>query len=120
LSLGELALAGQRWPEVDQLAGRLAGDAEAPMEAGVLRARAHLARREFAEARCLLEATIARHPREVWPRVILSHVFLQESHDGGAAERALLGVLELDPAHKEARHNLAVLRAGHGRATGAA
>jgi glycosyltransferase involved in cell wall biosynthesis/predicted Zn-dependent protease len=109
LGLGELALAGQRWPEVEELAGRLEGDAEAPMEAGVLRGRAHLARGEFADARRLLEGTIRRHPREVWPRVILSHTLLQEGKDWGAAEQALRDVLALDPQHAEARRNLAIL-----------
>jgi hypothetical protein len=83
----------------------------------VLRARAHLARREFAAAREVLQRTIARAPEAPWPRVILSHVELQEGRDWGAAERALLDILQRDPEHKEARHNLAILR---GRVNGVA
>jgi glycosyltransferase involved in cell wall biosynthesis/predicted Zn-dependent protease/predicted O-methyltransferase YrrM len=109
LGLGELALAGQRWAEVEQLAAWLAGAAEAPLEAGVLKARGHLARREFAEARRLLEEVIGRYPREVWPRVILSHTLLQEGRDWEAAEQALRDVLALDAQHAEARRNLGIL-----------
>ena len=69
-----------------------------------------LARREFPAARRLLENTIARAPQAVWPRVILSHVLLEEGRDWAAAANVLHGVLELDPQHWEAQHNLAVLR----------
>jgi Tfp pilus assembly protein PilF len=86
-------------------------------ESAVLRARGYLARQDFAAAREVLHEAIARAPRALWPRVILTHAWLQEGRDAAAAERALLDVLELDPEHKEARHNLAVLRS---RAAGAA
>jgi hypothetical protein len=75
----------------------------------VVRARGHLARREFASARRLLEETIGRHPTAVGPHVFLSYVLLQESQDYGAAERTLRRVLELDPNNVEARRNLEVL-----------
>jgi predicted Zn-dependent protease len=90
----------------------------AETEAAVLRARVHLARKEFAAARELLQRTIARAPEALWPRVILSHVELQEGRDWPAAEQALLDVLRVDPEHKEAQHNLAVLRAQQGRSQG--
>jgi hypothetical protein len=79
------------------------------MEAGVLRARALLARKEFAAARVILHKVIEQYPREVWPRVILSHVWLQEGLDPVAAEKALRDVLELAPCHLEAHRNLSVL-----------
>lgn len=78
-------------------------------EAAVLRARAHLGRRDFATARSLLGEVIAAAPQAVWPRVILSHVLLQEGNDPAAAERALREVLALEPENAQARHNLAVL-----------
>jgi Flp pilus assembly protein TadD len=72
--------------------------------------RGHLARREFAPARQILEAAAAGAPREVRPRQLLSHVLLQEGRDWAAAEQALRDVLEMAPDHAEARHNLEVLR----------
>jgi tetratricopeptide (TPR) repeat protein len=61
--------------------------------------------------RRLLEAAIAADPNAVWPRLILTHVLLQEGTDPEAAERALKAVLELEPGNAQARHNLALLRA---------
>jgi len=78
-------------------------------DGAVLRARSALTRKEFGAARQLLEETIGRHPRELWPRVLLSHVYLQEGADWQAAESALRAVLELQPDHAEARQNLTVL-----------
>jgi tetratricopeptide (TPR) repeat protein len=120
LGLADVCLTQQRWAEVEDLIRRVEALPGAGTEAAVLRARGHLARKEFAAARDVLWQAIARAPAALWPRVILSHVELQEGRDWGAAERALLDVLERDPEHKEARHNLAVLRAGPGRRVSAA
>ncbi len=109
LGLGELLLAQSRWEELDQVNRQLRAIPQGAIEAEVLCARGHLARREFAAARQLLEQAIRQAPRQVWPRVILSHVLLQEGRDWGAAENALRSVLTLDPNHAEARRNLAVL-----------
>ena len=109
LGLGELLLSQQRWPELEQLRARLGDDLGLAVEAGVFQAREHLARREFVPARQVLEHTIARAPKAVWPRVILSHALLQEGSDWHAAEQALRDVLDLDPSQSEARSNLAVL-----------
>jgi GT2 family glycosyltransferase/tetratricopeptide (TPR) repeat protein len=120
LGLAEVYLAQQRWPDLDQVLGPLGGLPEGALEAAVLRARAHLARREFAPAREVLQAAIVEHPQAPWPRVILSHLLLQEGQDWHAAERALQDVLALDPHHAEALRNLTVLRRQRGRGTGAA
>ena len=103
-------LAQRRWPELAEAIGHLDNGLAMPLEAAVLRARACLARKEFAAARRLLAETITRYPREVWPRVILSHCLLEEGSDRAGAERALLGILEFDPGNAGARHNLHVLR----------
>jgi GT2 family glycosyltransferase/Tfp pilus assembly protein PilF len=116
LGLGEVGLAQGQWGELDFAAQRLAADPLTRVEAAVLRARGHLARQEFTLARRILEETIARAPEALWPRVILSHVLLQEEKDWEAAEQALRDVLVLDPQHAEARHNLAVLLGQRGRA----
>jgi hypothetical protein len=79
-------------------------------EALVLRARGHLARKEFWHARrILVEEAIPQAPQALWPRQILTHVLLQEGRDWDAAEQALREVLVLDPEHREANNNLAVL-----------
>jgi hypothetical protein len=88
---------------------RLEADAQAALEAAMLRARAEMARRDFPAARQRLEEAVGRWPRAVWPRVILSHALLQEGRDPAAAEAALRAVLALDPGHREAQHNLALL-----------
>src|SRR5437899_3246178 len=62
----------------------------------------------------LLEETIAGAPEALWPRVVLSHVLLQEGRDWVAAEQALRDILARDPAHAEARRNLALLQQQQG------
>jgi tetratricopeptide (TPR) repeat protein len=113
LGLGEVCLSQARWGELDVVARALAAarphDPAAELEAGLLRARGHMARREFPAARRLLEATVARFPGEVRPRIVLSHALLQEGRDWAAAEQALRDVLALDPTQAETRHNLEVL-----------
>ncbi len=109
MGLAELALERGDWAALDDEAAKLESDCAAATEAAVLRARGELARKEFAAARQRLEAAIAAAPAALWPRVVLSHVLLQQGADEPAAERALQDVLEIDPNHKEARHNLGVL-----------
>jgi glycosyltransferase involved in cell wall biosynthesis/predicted Zn-dependent protease len=114
VALADLYLAGGRWDELERLVQRLAADPGRAGEAAVLRARGLAARKQFAEARRLLEETAARHPQALWPRVALSHVLLQEGRDWAAAAKALRDVLALDPANSEAHYNLGLLRArGH-------
>jgi GT2 family glycosyltransferase/tetratricopeptide (TPR) repeat protein len=106
--LGGLYLLQERWPDAERVAGLLqeAGD---HAEAKLLRARAHLGQKEFELARALLAELIAQEPRAVFPRLILSHAYLQEGKDWDAAERALRDVLALDPDCAEARQNLLIL-----------
>lgn len=106
ICLGDLWLAQGRWQDVEQLARKLESDARTSIQAALLRARAHLARKEFAAARSLLEATSARAPGEVWPRELLAHVLLQEGRDWAALERALRDVLTVDPTNNFAQQQL--------------
>jgi GT2 family glycosyltransferase/tetratricopeptide (TPR) repeat protein len=115
LGLGELYLHEGRWAELEEAAARLEADAIAAAEAAALRARGQLARREFAAARACLEEVIVREPQALRPRIILSHVLLQEGRDWAAAEQALRTVLARDPGQDEARRNLAVLLRQQGR-----
>jgi tetratricopeptide (TPR) repeat protein len=109
IGLGELYLGQGRWDELEPIAMRLHSCPATAIDSDLLRARAHLKRREFPAARELLEGAIARAPQALMPRVLLSHALLQEGRDRTAAERALRDVLALDPLNAEARHNLAVL-----------
>jgi tetratricopeptide (TPR) repeat protein len=109
LGLGELYLEQRRWPELEPILTRLEAGIPTATDAALLRARAHMARKEYAAARRLLEATIARVPLALPPRIILGLALLQEGQDRPAAEKALRDVLSLASDHVETRHNLAVL-----------
>jgi tetratricopeptide (TPR) repeat protein len=108
-ALGQLHLKQQRWPELDSTLLHLETLRAGSPEAAVLRGRAALARREFMAARRCLEQAIAAWPQALGPRVLLSHVLLQEDQDRAAAEQALRDILTLEPQHAEALHNLAIL-----------
>jgi glycosyltransferase involved in cell wall biosynthesis/thioredoxin-like negative regulator of GroEL len=97
--------------DLEQVIGRLDNDPQRVAEAAMLRSRWLMARREFTQARQMLEVVIARMPQAVWPRVLLSHVLLQEGRDWVAAERCLREILALEPNQREARSNLAALMA---------
>lgn len=112
LGLCEIHLQQSRWHDLEQAIERLASEGKRPIDGAVMRARAALARKEFAAARQTLEATIAETPTAVWPRQILTHVLLQEGKDLDAAEKTLRELLALAPNDAEARHNLAVLCRG--------
>ncbi len=61
-----------------------------------------LARGEFAAARAVLGAAIARWPGEVAVRLLLAQVYLAEGIDPAAAEQALIDALVLEPTNDEA------------------
>jgi GT2 family glycosyltransferase/predicted Zn-dependent protease len=105
IGLGELYLSQGRWAEAEQVTSQLNGS----VDAALLRARLRLAHKDFAAAKELAAGSIARAPQALAPRVVLSHVLLQEGRDWAAAERALRDILDLAPDHAEARNNLSVL-----------
>jgi tetratricopeptide (TPR) repeat protein/glycosyltransferase involved in cell wall biosynthesis len=114
LGLADALLERGCWTEVEEVATRVGREPQGAFGASMLRARAHLARREFDAARDLLNQVIASAPRDVWPRVVLTHVLLQAGEET-AAERALRDVLALAPGHPGACHNLEVLLRRQGR-----
>ncbi len=109
LGLGELYLSLGKWKDLEAVARRLSLAPGANEDAAMLLARSLLKQNEFGAARGALEQAIGRNPRALRPRVILSHVLLQEGRDPKAAETALREILALDPANAEARHNLTIL-----------
>jgi GT2 family glycosyltransferase len=118
LELANIYLAQQRWAELESVALGLETEAGAAVDAALVRARGQRARREFAAARTALDAVITRHPKALSPRVLLSHVLIEDGSDWQATEQALRAVLELAPDHKESQHNLAVLLRRQGRTNG--
>jgi Tfp pilus assembly protein PilF len=102
-------LAQTRWEDLKWLVQHLETQIPDKPAAICVRARACLVKKEFEASRRILEPAIRKSPRELELRVLWSHSLLQEGTDLCAAEMALRAVLEIDPAHAEARHNLAVL-----------
>jgi tetratricopeptide (TPR) repeat protein len=110
VSLAELYLGHDRLGDVERVIEQLEALPDATLEATVIRARLHQHRKDYPLARQVLDRGITQAPQALIPRVLLSHVLLQEGRDWAAAEQALLDVLILAPGHREAMQNLAVLR----------
>lgn len=102
LALAEVYVSQARWAELEEVLKSLVGDVSAAVPCSLLRARAHLARGEFATAKALLGQAMAREPRQVEPRLLLAQAHVQEGIDPAAAEAALLDVLALEPTNDEA------------------
>jgi tetratricopeptide (TPR) repeat protein len=115
LGLAEAGLRGQRWQELARLLQEIEAMPSLHLDAEVMRARVHMARKEFDRALPLLHEAIAQQPKALWPRVVLTHALLQEGRDWVAAEGALREVLRMDPHHGEARKNLSLLLRRTGR-----
>jgi tetratricopeptide (TPR) repeat protein len=109
LGLAEVYLVQGRWSDLDRMAAQMESRTPGTIDGLVLRARGQLARREFAEARSLLENAVTKVPQSVWARRVLTHVLLQQGSDPEAAERCLRELLVLVPDDVEARNNLALL-----------
>jgi glycosyltransferase involved in cell wall biosynthesis len=108
--LADLYLRLGRWPDLEELLQKLEGQGVAQPRVGWLRARGQVQRKEFGAARRTLTEVIAQDPQALGPRILLSQALLQEGRDWVAAEKALLDVLELDAANKDAQHNLQLLK----------
>jgi len=83
------------------------------IDVGLLQAKRYLALKSFSEAKESLVAMIHKYPDTLAPKVILSHVYLQEGKDWKGAEQALLEVIKNDPNNQEASRNLTVVRKLH-------
>jgi len=105
----DLGLEQRRLDLVEEMIRRTEHSPHGRVDAMVHRARVYLLSNDFAEARQLLERSIADAPNYVFPCLILSRMLLQEGRDWAAAEHALRRVLTLVPDHPEAKNNLQVL-----------
>jgi glycosyltransferase involved in cell wall biosynthesis len=115
MGLAELYLGSQRWTELEYFLQELEERGRDAAKVDWLRARGQAQRQEWAAARRTLAAAIARDPKALGPRLLLSQVLLHEGRDWTATERALRAVLEIDPNHAETQHNLALLLRRLGR-----
>jgi tetratricopeptide (TPR) repeat protein len=109
LSLGDLYLKQARFEEMKDIIWHVKQLPNGQLDATLLLARQHMTHREFDVAKSIVNAMIGEHPTLLGPRVVLSHVLLQEGKDWSAAEKALRDVLAIDPNHAEAQRNLSVL-----------
>jgi GT2 family glycosyltransferase/tetratricopeptide (TPR) repeat protein len=115
MGLAEIYLRHGRLTDLDELLQGLEDRKSDPAKVGWLRARCQVQRRELDAARKTLDAVINLDPRAVGPRVLISHVLIQDGKDWGAAEKALHDILALDANNQEAKHNLQVLRRNQSR-----
>jgi predicted O-linked N-acetylglucosamine transferase (SPINDLY family)/GT2 family glycosyltransferase len=115
LGLAEVYLSQRRWLELEALTARLATLKGGEPDAELLRCRGLLTQGLPGEARARAEEVVRRWPDWLPGWVTLSHALLQEDRDHDAAERVLLEILERDPQHAQARHNLDLLRANRAR-----
>ena len=110
LGLEDLFALKGRWGDLESLACDMEKRPALGSQAYIARARGHLGRREFDTAKQIVQELIAQDPKALRPRILLSHVLLQEDRGADAAERALLDVFAIDPRNTEVQNNLAVLR----------
>ena len=105
--------------DLEQVIARLDVDPQRVTEAAMLRGRLLMSRREFVPARQMLEGIIAQMPQAVWPRVLLSHVLLQEERDSGRRGAGVLReILALEPNQREARYEFGFVAGPKDRRTG--
>ena len=107
--LAEIYLTQKRWTDVEAIITRCEAKAEWASDGAILRARLHLAKKEFAAARTILNQLIAQNPQAMAPRFHLTHVLLGEGQDWQAAEQALRDLLKIDPRQPQGWYNLVAL-----------
>jgi tetratricopeptide (TPR) repeat protein len=103
VNLGYVYLAGGQYGQLDAVIRCMEG---------CPRAEQHLARGELAAARPLLEMAIARAPRMLWPRWVLSDWLLKQGDDLEGFRAVQRDILRLDPGNPRALANLQRFPAG--------
>jgi hypothetical protein len=86
LGLTQHLLEKGQWAEVEEEVRRWQQAVPRSLDPQVLRARAHLARKEYVEGRRMLEQLIALAPDYAWPRVILNQLLQEQGIRQRAAE----------------------------------
>jgi tetratricopeptide (TPR) repeat protein len=116
ICLSDVIMSRGKWDDAEALARQIERRPGGALTATLLRARAHMFRKDFATARQLAESAVAQAPQAVWPREVLSHVLVLEGRDWVAAERVLRDLLAMQPNNPTALQNLAVAQRALGRA----
>lgn len=109
LGLGQLYLAARHAEGFAHALAELRQCPTGDVLAAVLEARWRIEFQDFAGAARLLEQAIARDPRMIWPRLVLSDLAMRGAVDHASAVRIHREILELDPQHKVARDRLEML-----------
>ena len=108
--LGIAALLTSRWDDALRAAHALEENAHSRLDGVLLRAQVHMRQGEhLAHARALLEHAIIQHPHSVNAWLFLAQCYLRDKNTWSQAIPVLERVLELEPSHKEARHNLRLI-----------
>ncbi len=110
LCLGDMWLNHQRFAEVDQLSAQLQANPKTAIDGALLKARSLMIQKQFTESRALIEQTIARAPKNIWPRELLAHCLFFEDRDLPATADALKNVLALDATNPFALANLPIIQ----------
>jgi tetratricopeptide (TPR) repeat protein len=106
LCIGDMWLQNGRLEKVDQLCAQLQANPKTAIDGALLKARSLMMQKKFGESRELLQQTIARAPKNAWPRELLAHCLLLENRDTAALVDALKQLLILDPTNNFALANL--------------
>jgi glycosyltransferase involved in cell wall biosynthesis len=106
LCIGDMWLRNGQLEKVDQLCTQLQANPKTAIDGALLKARSLMTQKKFDESRELLQQTIARAPKNAWPRELLAHCLHLENRDMPALVEALKQVLILDPTNNFALANL--------------
>ncbi len=115
LELADLLLVASRWADFEVVLQTLTEYPRATLPAQLLRARAHMARAEFAAARGILEPLSRAFPEDIRPILMMAYALLQESVDMTAAEMTLREVTARAPELLEPWQNTVILLRSGGR-----
>src|SRR5262249_43527413 len=107
LCIGDMWLRAGQLRKVDELCAQLQANPKTALDCALLKARSLIMQNKFPESRELFQQTIARAPKNAWPRELLAHCLLLENRDAPALVEALKQVLILDPTNNFALANLA-------------
>jgi tetratricopeptide (TPR) repeat protein len=99
LCIGDMWLQHGQLSKVDELCVKLQGNPKTSLDGALLKARSLMRQKNYAQSQELLRQTIARAPKNAWPRELLAHCLALEGRDTPALIEALKQLLLLDPTN---------------------